>query len=78
MTRLPVKPLVLASPEDAVGRRCFDLMRGPGGGFARRECRRDPEKGTGRSAAGGARGGFGSAAARADARRTVGWLEAGA
>ena len=38
-----MKPLVLASIEDATGDRCVDIMRLTDGQFAYRECRRDPE-----------------------------------
>lgn len=42
-----MKPLVLASIEDATGDRCVDIIRLPDGQFAYRECRRDPEDGHG-------------------------------
>lgn len=38
-----MKPLVLASIEDAGGDRCVDILRLNDGRFAYRECRRDPE-----------------------------------
>jgi len=42
-----MKPLVLASIEDASGNRCVDIIRLSDGQFAYRECRRDPEDGHG-------------------------------
>ena len=42
-----MKPLVLASIEDATGDRCVDIVRMTAGRFAFRECRRDPEDGHG-------------------------------
>ena len=42
-----MKPLVLASIEDATGDRCVDIIRLSDGRFAYRECRRDPEDGHG-------------------------------
>jgi len=42
-----MKPVVLASIEDATGDRCVDIIRLSDGQFAYRECRRDPEDGHG-------------------------------
>ncbi|MDH3263732.1 MAG: hypothetical protein OEM24_07015 [Paracoccaceae bacterium] len=72
-----MKPVVLASLEDADGRRCVDILRTGEAACGWRECRRDPEDGTGWRSVGGERGSFGSEAdARADAGHAVAWLEA--
>jgi hypothetical protein len=72
-----MKPLVLASIEDASGDRCVDVIRLPDGQFAYRECRRDPEDGHGwRYLSEAPPTPFDTeAAARKAAVQDVGWME---
>jgi hypothetical protein len=72
-----MKPLVLASIEDATGDRCVDIIRQPDGLFAYRECRRDPEDGHGwRYLSEAPPPTFDSAAAaREAAGRDIGWMQ---
>ena len=68
------RPVVLRSVNDATGLRCVDILRW-GDGFGWRECRRDPEDGSGWRPLGEAIGGFHTeAAAAAHARGAVGWM----
>jgi len=70
-----MKPVVVLSLKDDSGLRCVDILR-RSADFAWVECRRDPEDSHGWRRAGAVVGGFGTAAAaRADAHRTVGWLD---
>ena len=73
-----MKPLVLASIEDATGDRCVDIIRLADGQFAYRECRRDPEDAHGwRHLSEAAPTPFDSAdAAREAALANVGWMTA--
>ncbi|EBA12923.1 hypothetical protein [Roseobacter sp. CCS2] len=71
-----MKPLVLASIEDASGDRCVDIIRLSDGQFAYRECRRDPEDGHGwRYLSAAPPAIFDSEdAARKAAMRDIGWM----
>ncbi|MDB2408085.1 hypothetical protein N9W17_06195 [Jannaschia sp.] len=69
-----MKPVVVASLEDAGGDRCVDLIQGAEG-WAWVECRRDPEDAHGWRRLHPPRGGFTDrAAALTDAVAYVGWL----
>ena len=73
-----MSPVVVRSLSDPSGGRCVDILRDPDGGFGWVECRRDPEDCHGwRHLSPPRPMGFPSPeAARADAARAVGWLEA--
>ncbi len=69
-----MRAVVAVSLEDAGGDRCVDMICGPGG-WARVECRRDPEDAHGWRRPHPLRHGFASGnAARAGAAGAVGWL----
>jgi hypothetical protein len=69
---------VTRSIETPDGARCVDIFQCPDGGFGFAEYRRDPEDGRGWQPAGAPpQAGFPTeAAALAEARRTVAWLDA--
>ncbi len=73
-----MKPLVLASIEDATGDRCVDIICLADGQFAYRECRRDTEDAHGwRYLSAAAPTPFDSEdAAREAALANVGWMTA--
>lgn len=72
------RPLVLDSLENGDGMRCVDLFRRADGSYGFEEYRRDPEDPRGWSGAAGfgARRFDDETAARAAARKAVGWLAA--
>lgn len=70
-----MKPLVVASLEDATGDRCVDILDFRNGMFGFVECRRDPEDGFGWRRLGAMTTGFASEEdAHADACDAVKWL----